>query len=235
MLNDKKILALINARGGSKGVPRKNVRPMNGKPLIGYSIECGKASLYIDRLIVSTDDPEIADVSKSFSADVPFLRPPELAGDTARQIDAMTHAVDFLEQRGERYDYICVLQPTCPLRSTADVDGTLSLLASSGADSVITVTEVGGRHPRTLYTKKENGCLKPYLQSDNGGVLRQNFEELFWRTGGVYAMKRDVLMEQKSLYGLDIRGYEIPEERCFNIDSLFDWDLCESYMGRVIS
>lgn len=231
MFKNHKILCLINARGGSKGVPGKNIRPMRGKPLIGYSIECAKKSGMIDHIIVSTDDRAIADVATSFGADVPFLRPAELATDKAKQIDAMIHAVGFLEGQGDRFDYICILQPTCPLRAVDDVDGALELLISSSADSVITVTDVGGRHPRTLYTKDSGQRLAPYLQSDAAGVLRQDFEDLYWRTGAVYAMKRDVLMNQRSLYGTDIRGYVMPEERCFNIDSPFDWDLCEAYMA----
>lgn len=231
MLKNHKILCLINARGGSKGVPGKNIRPMHHKPLIGYSIECAQKSRLIDYILVSTEDQKIADIAMSFGANVPFLRPAELASDQAKQIDAMIHAVGFMEEQGEKFDYVCVLQPTCPLRATEDVDGALELLISSGADSVITVTDVGGRHPRTLYTKDDSQSLKPYLQSDMAGVLRQNFEELYWRTGAVYAMKRDVLMDQRSLYGTDIRGYVMPEERCFNIDSPFDWDLCEAYMA----
>ncbi len=230
MLNNKRILGLINARGGSKGVPGKNIKLMNGKPLIGYSIECARQSRFIDKVLVSTDDPEIAEVAKSFGADVPFLRPQELASDTAKQIDAMIHAVNFLEDNGENYDIICVLQPTCPMRIAEDIDATLELLISSNADSAITVTDVGGRHPRTLYNKDQSGRVFPYLESDGAGVLRQNFEELYWRTGAVYAMKRDVLMMHKSLYGEDIRGHVMPEERCFNIDGPFDWDVCEAYM-----
>ncbi len=235
MLKNQRILGLINARGGSKGVPGKNIRPMNGKPLIGYSIECAKQSRYIDKVIVSTDDPQIINVAKSFGAEVPFLRPTELASDTAKQIDAMIHAVSFLEDKGEHYDIVCVLQPTCPMRISKDVDSTLELLVSSNADSAITITDVGGRHPKTLYKKSDEGRIQPYLESDTAGVLRQNFEELYWRTGAVYAMKRDILMDKKSLYGDDIRGHVMPEERCFNIDSPFDWNLCEAYMAKFKS
>jgi CMP-N,N'-diacetyllegionaminic acid synthase len=235
MLGEYRIIGLINARGGSKGVPGKNIKLLKGKPLIGYSIECGLNSRFIDKVLVSTDDANIAEVARSFGADVPFLRPAEFATDTSKQIDAMIHAVDFLERQGENYDIICILQPTCPLRTPEDVDATLKLLVDSKADSAITVTEVGGRHPRTLYRQKESGEIFPYLESDNAGVLRQDFEALYWRTGAVYAMKRDVLMDQRSLYGKIIVGQIMPEERCFNIDSPFDWNLCEAYMMRVKS
>lgn len=225
-----KTLCLINARSGSKGVPRKNIKPLNGKPLIAYSIETALKSRRIGRVVVSTDSQNIADVAKAYGAETPFLRPPELATDTAKQIDAMIHAVAALEQAGDRYDYICILQPTCPLRSAEDVDGALQLLLDSGADSVITVTDVGGRHPRTLYTQNPDGQIRAYLDSAPGGVLRQDFENLLWRTGAVYAMKRDILMEQRSLYGQDIRGYPVPEERSFNIDTIFDWELTEAWI-----
>ncbi len=226
-----KILCLINARGGSKGVPWKNIKPLGRKPLIGYSIEAAKASKLISHVVVSTDSMDIADVARNFGADVPFMRPAELASDTAKQIDAIIHAINFMEERGNTYDYICILQPTCPFRSVDDVDGALNLLISSGGDSVITVTDVGGRHPNTLYTMADNQQISPYVQNDGAGVLRQNFESLYWRTGSVYAMRRDVVMNEHSLYGKDIRGYPQPEERAFNIDSPFDWDLCEAYLA----
>lgn len=228
-----KILGLINARGGSKGVPGKNIKLLCGKPLIGYSIEAAKNSALITDIVVSTDCENIAKAAIDFGARVPFIRPPELATDTAKQIDAITHAITFLENNGEAYDYICILQPTCPLRSSNDIDGSLNMLIASGADSVITVTDVGGRHPKTLYTMGPDNTISPYIQSDTGGVLRQDFEALYWRTGSVYAMKRNVVMTQNSLYGQNICGYIQPEERAFNIDSPFDWALCEAYMEKI--
>lgn len=226
-----KILCLINARGGSKGVPGKNIKHLGGKPLIAHSIEAALKSKYLSRVVVSTDAADIADIAKKYGAEVPFMRPPELATDTAIQIDVIKHAIGFFEDRGETYDYICILQPTCPFRSVEDIDGSLKLLTDSGADSVITVTDVGGRHPKTLYKMADDARITPYLDSPAGGVLRQNFEALYWRTGSVYAMKRDVVMGG-SLYGTSIKGYIQDENRAFNIDSPFDWELCEAYMHR---
>lgn len=226
---ESRILCLINARGGSKGVPGKNIKPLGGKPLIAYSIEAALKSRLISKVVVSTDCPNIAKVAKNCGADVPFMRPPELASDTAKQIDAIVHAIRFLEGQGEIYDYICILQPTCPFRSVEDIDGALGLLIKSGSDSVITVTDVGGRHPNTLYRMKEDQIISPYVDMPTGGVLRQNFENLYWRTGSVYAMKRDVALGG-SLYGTKICGYIQDEARAFNIDSPFDWDLCEAYL-----
>ena len=230
MDKNAKVLCLINARGGSKGVPGKNVKPLGGKPLIAHSIEVAKKSRLITRVVVSTDAENIAAAAREAGADVPFLRPAELATDTAVQIDVIKHAVETIEATDGRYDYICILQPTCPFRSVEDVDGSLQLLIASNADSVITVTDVGGRHPKTLYRIDGKQGISPYLDSPSGGVLRQNFEILYWRTGSVYAMKRDVVMTG-SLYGSSIKGYIQDENRAFNIDSPFDWELCEAWLA----
>lgn len=228
--SNSSILCLINARGGSKGVPGKNIKPLNGKPLIGWSVDVARQSRLIKKVVVSTDSEEIARVATKHGASVPFIRPSELATDTAKQIDVVNHALKFLESMGERYDYVCILQPTCPLRSVEDVDGTLDLLISSGADSAITVTEVGGRHPRTLYKMHEGDQkVTPYVEKNTSGVMRQNFEALYWRTGAVYALRTSVV-KAGSLYGNDARGYKVPEERAFNIDTPFDFELTEAWL-----
>ena len=225
-----KILGLINARGGSKGVPRKNIKLLCGKPLIEWTINQALKSKFINRLIVSTEDQEIANVSKKLGAEIPFLRPKILANDNSLQIDAIKHAVNFVEAEGDFYDFIVVLQPTTPLRKTADIDGSLELLINSGADSVISVCDVGGKHPSTLYIESSGNKINPYIESNKKGVLRQQFKEVLWRNGAVYAMKRDVLIKKDSLYGENIVGYRMSEKNSFNIDTLFDWDLTESYL-----
>ncbi len=225
-----RVLCLINARGGSKGVPGKNIKKLGGIPLIAHSIRAAQKSRYLTRIIISTDAQDIADIAKEYGADVPFLRPPELASDTAKQIDAIIHAIQFAEkEEGQDYDYTCILQPTCPFRSTEDIDGTLDLLFKTGCDSAITITDVGGRHPNTLYRKDDSQIITPYIDLPKAGVLRQNFEDLFWRTGSVYAMKKSVAMSG-SLYGHSTCGYLQDESRAFNIDSPFDWELCEAYL-----
>ncbi len=234
MTNSPRILGLINARGGSKGVLGKNNKILHGKPLIAYAIESALQSKLISKVLVSTDNTAIAENAKSYGADVPFMRPPELASDTAKQIDAIIHAIKFEEERGEHYDIICLLQPTCPLRNAEDIDGTLNRLIEAGADSTITVSPVGIHHPMTLYSKDEENSLIPYIDADKAGVQRQNFKELFFRNGSVYAMKRDIIINDHSLYGKSTCGYLIPEERALNIDTPFDWDICEAYMARHI-
>ena len=224
------VLALVNARGGSKGVPRKNVRPLLGKPLIAWSIEAGLAATRVASVVVSTDDPEIAEAARHHGARVPFMRPAELAADDSLQIDTVRHAVGFLEAQNEFHDVVLILQPTAPLRRPEDVDGALQLLEMSGADSVISVSDVGGRHPLTCYRADADGVLSPLLPSDARGVQRQDFGTVLWRNGAIYAMRRDVVMTQHSLYGTRTVGYPMPEERSFNIDSLFDLRVTEGYL-----
>lgn len=225
-----KVLGLINARGGSKGVPRKNVRKLAGKPLIVWSIEAALSAKRIDSIVVSTDDEEIAAVARAAGARVPFMRPAELATDRALQIDSVRHAVSMLEQVGENYDAIVILQPTCPLRLPLDIDESVSILEETEADSVISVCEIGGRHPITCYQREPNGEVSPILPADERGVLRQEFGSVFWRNGAIYVVRRDIVMEMGSLYGDRTFGYLMPEDRSFNIDSIFDWNLTEAYL-----
>ena len=229
-MDNIKVLGLINARGGSKGVPRKNIKLLGGKPLISWSIKAGLKSKYINKLVVSTDDSEIAEVSRSFGAEVPFMRPKELASDSSLQIDSIKHAISFLEDEGEYFDIILLLQPTTPLRKTFDIDSSLELLIEKNADTVISVTDVGGRHPATCYEPLKDKKIVPYFKSDERGVLRQEFKPILWRNGAIYATKRNVIIDNNSLYGKSIVGYKMGEERSFNIDSQFDWNLTEAYI-----
>lgn len=228
-----RVLGLINARGGSKGIPRKNVRSLNGKPLIAYAIESGLGARLIDRVVVSTDDQEIAEVAMSFGADIPFMRPPELASDKALQIDAVRHAVEQLARAGDIYDVVVILQPTCPLRSAVDVDGAISMMAESGADTVISVMEVTGQHPLTMYTREPDGRLFPLLESNRAGVLRQEFRPIWWRNGAIYAIRTPVVMMDRSLYGRRVVGYPMPAERSVNIDEPLDWIIAEAMLKHL--
>ena len=229
---EPRVLALINARGGSKGIPGKNIRLLGEKPLIAWSIELALRCPSVASVVVSTNSPEIADVARANGARVPFIRPADLASDTSLQIDAVRHAIGFLEEQGETYDIVVILQPTVPFRMVEDVEGVISLLIGSGASSVITVTEVSGKHPMTMYRMGTDQSLAPLLEANSAGVLRQEFPRIYWRTGSVYAVQRDVVMNLRSLYGSDTRGYAVPEDRSINIDSLLDWDYAELYLRR---
>jgi CMP-N-acetylneuraminic acid synthetase len=227
-----RILGLINARGGSTGIPRKNIKILAGKPLIAYAIEAGRAAACLSRIVVSTDDDEIAAVAKLWGAEVPFMRPACLATAAALQIDAVKHAISTLRASGDAYDAVAILQPTCPMRTAEDIDGAMALMERAQADSVISVTRVEGQHPLTMYVEESDGALKPLMDSNPAGVLRQKFSDVWWRNGAVYGVRTQVVMERNSLYGSRTIGYRMPPERTVNIDEPLDWDIAEALLER---
>lgn len=225
-------LALINARGGSKGVPRKNIRLLCGKPLISYSIEVALNTKSVDRVVVSTEDAEIAEIAKQAGADIPFMRPLELASDTALQMETILYTIKRLQDDGDLYGRIVLLQPTAPLRAVADVENAIALQKRTKAHCVISVTDVAGKHPATLYQMCDNNKLVPYVSIDTAGINRQDLDLLYWRTGGIYVIETKSLLETGTLYGKDVRGLVVDERTTFNIDSLFDWELTEAWIER---
>jgi CMP-N-acetylneuraminic acid synthetase len=222
---------MINARGGSKGIPRKNIRPLMAKPLIGWSIEVAKQVRYIDRVIVSTEDEEIASVARRYGAEVPFMRPAELASDTSLQFDTILYNVERLEASGPRLDIVVLLQPTSPLRTVGDVEGCIELMASTGAETVITIAELHHFHPMGIWRIGEGTKLAPYDSTARAGFNRQTMPPLYWRTGSVYAFRRDVVLQKRAIYGDKVHGYMVNEPRSwFNLDTDFDWQLTEAWL-----
>ncbi len=227
---EEKILAVITARGGSKGVPRKNIRLVCGKPLIAYSIETAlqiRDRLY--RIIVSTDDAEIAGISRKYGAEVPFMRLPELAVDKTPTLPVLQHAVRFVEEQdGTRIGWVLLLQPTSPLRTKADILAALELAQLGDCDSVISVVQAP-THP--LFMKRiENGQLLSFsdVLVENEGTRRQDAQPpAYVRNGAIYLTRRDVLMERNSIWGRFIRPYVMPPERSVNVDSELDLKLAE--------
>lgn len=224
------VLALVNARGGSKGIPGKNIKPLLGKPLIAYSIAAGLGADNVDTVVVSTDDPAIAAAARTAGARVPFTRPAELASDTSIQIDTIIHAIEWLKAAGERYDVLCLLQPTSPGRTSADVTDAIDRFLASDADSLISVTEVGGRHPTGIYTAADSGVLAPLVPSDPAGTLRQHLPDYVYRNGAIFLARIPMLLERRSLYGDITIGYEMPAVRAMNIDEPLDWLVAEAIL-----
>jgi CMP-N-acetylneuraminic acid synthetase len=196
---------------------------VSGKPLLAYTAEAALASKKLQRVVLSTDDPEIALIGQWCGLDVPFLRPPELARDDTPTIPVLQDVVHKLEANGEYYDAIFLLQPTNPLRIADDIDGAIELLETSGADSVISFSEVGERHPaRMKWIDEEGRVLDPPFAETFEGQPRQQLNKMYLRDGSVYLTRRDVLMDENSLKGKDCRAWIIPEERSRNVDSYFD-------------
>ena len=218
-----KILAVVTARGGSKGIPGKNIKLLGGQPLLAYSIEAAKKSKLITHTIVSTDALEIAEVAKKFGGEVPFMRPKELAEDQTPHVPVMKHAIEFMEKKlGVTFDYAVILQPTSPFRTTDDIDQTLGKLITSKADSAVSLVDVGNEHP--VKAKKLVGDkVLPYCIPEPEGTRRQDFPPAYRRSGAIYAMRRDLIVKDGRLYGAHIVGYVVPQERSIDIDTPFEW------------
>ena len=230
---DEKILALIPARGGSKGVPRKNVRPVAGKPLLAYTIETALAARDLfQRIIVSTDDEEIAAVALAYGAEVPFLRPADLAGDRIPMIPVIQHAIRFVEEHdGVQLDWVLLLQPTAPFRTAADLTQAVALAQQGECDSVISVVQVFAHHP-ILMKRIEDDRLVPYCIDEKEGTRRQDYQPpAYMRNGAIYLSRRDVLMNG-SVWGQAIRPYVMPEDRSVNVDSELDLKLVELMLAE---
>lgn len=230
-----RVLAIVLARGGSKSVPKKNIRPLNGLPTIAYTIREALKCPRITRLVVSTESEEVAAVARQHGAEVPFLRPAHLATDTATSKDGLKHAAAFIEkQEGKPYDFIVELMCTNPLKTAADIDACLDKLIATGADSVIGVVQVFDQHParvkRIVEDRITDFCVPEPMDS-----RRQDLKpEAFLRNGSIYAMRRDVLMIQDKRYGTaDSRPYYFPPERSVNIDSEEDWFVAEQRLRKA--
>lgn len=218
-----RVLGIVTARGGSKGIPRKNIVPLLGKPLLAYTAEAALAARRLTRTVLSTDDEEIATVGRAAGLEVPFLRPPELARDNTPTIPVLQDVVQKLEASGERYDAILALQPTTPLRRPEDIDGAIALLERTGADAVISFVDVGEKHPaRMKFLDADGRVIDPPFAEQFEGQRRQDLPKMYLREGSIYLTRRDVLMLRHSLQGEDCRAWLVPVERACNIDVPFD-------------
>lgn len=220
-----KIVAVIPARGSSKGIPHKNMRDLAAKPLIAYTIEAALKSKTLDKVIVSTDDVKIAEISKSYGAEVPFFRPVELAGDDTPGLLVVQHAIKHVEVEGDLVDVVVVLQPTSPLRSERHIDMAVEKLLKTGADSVVTVCKVK-HHPFWSFVAKGDR-LYPFSEKGMTVSKRQDLPEIYAVNGAVYAVRRDVLFEQNSVFGRDTRAVIMPNEESVDIDDYFDLFIAE--------
>ena len=197
-----KVLGVIPARGGSKGIPRKNLAPVAGRPLLAFTVESALAARSLSRVVVSTEDAEIAEVARGLGAEVPFLRPEALAGDEVPAVPVLQHAVQALEAEGFRPDCIVCLQPTSPLRRAEHIDAAVELLLREKADSVVTVVPVPHNMNPLSVMRMEGGRLVPFLPDAPPVLRRQDKPEVFARNGpAVAVMTRETLMEGGRLYG----------------------------------
>ena len=223
-----KILAVIPARGGSKGLPRKNIMEIDGYPLIQYTINAALTAKNLTDVIVSTDDKEIAQISIELGAQVPFMRPNELASDMSESAPVIIHALKEMEEiRGYHYDAIIMLQPTCPLRSSKHIEKALELFFSKDCDSLVSVSSVGGVHPFRMKRMIGNELVSFIDQGFWDMRPRQVLPDVYIRNGSIYLIRRDTLIDQGQLIGKKCLGLVMSDEESVNIDTPIDFKLAE--------
>jgi len=218
MIGTQTVLALIPARGGSKGVPRKNIREIGGKPLIAWSIEAAKASRYIDRVVLSSDDQAIIDVAKAWGCDVPFVRPPELATDKADSMQVVRHAIATLP---EHYNYLVLLQPTSPMRNAEDIDAAIERCAQRGVVACVSVCEPD-KSPYWMIKVDRDGFAQPLFPAEQIPDRRQDALPVAAFNGAVYVARTEHLAGGGAFYADRTVAYSMPKERSFDIDTELD-------------
>ena len=226
------VVAFIFARGGSKGVPRKNIRPLAGKPLIAYAIETARASRLISRVIVSTDDTEIADVARRFGAEVPFMRPAELARDDAPEWLAWQHAIRELQKKPGKLDAFVSVPPTAPLRAVEDVDACIEKLLSTDADIVITATEARRNPYFNMITISPAGDAGIVIPPREPIHRRQSAPDVFDMCTVAYAARPEFVCRAKTVFEGRVKAVVVPPERSMDIDTELDFEIAEFLIKR---
>jgi N-acylneuraminate cytidylyltransferase/CMP-N,N'-diacetyllegionaminic acid synthase len=231
MYNGKRILAIIPARGGSKGLPGKNIKMLNGKPLIGWTIEQAKNCGYIDEIFVSTDSREIAAVGEEFGIKISSLRPAELARDSSSSIDVILYTINLLEQEKEEFDIILLLEATSPLRDSEDLENALKMLVDTdGAESIVGISRTENAHPTFLVSIGERNFIRPYGKSEFIFKRRQEIDDLYFFEGSLYISYVDSLKKRKSFYHEKTLGFEMPKYKSFEVDDIVDFKIIEALM-----
>ncbi|MBR8823451.1 N-acylneuraminate cytidylyltransferase [Fusobacterium necrophorum] len=231
MYQNKKILAVIPARGGSKGIPKKNITMLDGLPLIVYTLKSAQHSKYLDRIIVSTEDFEIKKVAEQYGGEVPFLRPVELAQDDSKTIDCILHTIDILKNIRETYDYVVILQCTSPLRKSWHIDEAIVRIISENGTSLVSVSEVE-EHPILMRTLNTDGTLQNLLNV-NSTIRRQNFPSFYKVDGAIYIQKIDENLNKDTSLNDGKLAYIMDRKYTVDIDEYLDIRKVELYLKEL--
>lgn len=230
MIDGKSVLAIITARGGSKGVPGKNIMMIGGRPLMQWSIDAARAARYVDRLILSSDDAAIIEVARKGGCDVPFVRDPALATDTASSVDVIADAL----QRVPGYDIVVLLQPTSPLRTAKDIDGTIALLMNSNAPACVSVRE-SEEHPYWTFKLGIDGKLTRFAEPDGGAPQRrQDLPQAWCLNGAVYAANVEWFLRNRTFLSPETVAFPMPAERSVDVDTFEDIEKINRLIGNAV-
>ncbi|WP_374943849.1 cytidylyltransferase domain-containing protein [Sphingomonas sp.] len=235
MIADRRVLAIVPARAGSKGLPGKNVRPLHGKPLLAWPIAAARGSRYVDRTIISTDDAGYAAIAVAHGAEAPFLRPADLAGDAAPSIGFVLHAVDTLAADGDHYHYVVLLEPTSPLTEAQDVDAALEQLVAERAcaDAVVGIAPMETTHPSFAVRRDDVGVIRPLLSESFGDLpRRQDLEPIFALDGTLYISTVEALRRECGFAHARTLGYVTDRFKAAEVDDLVDFLCVEALMAH---
>jgi N-acylneuraminate cytidylyltransferase/CMP-N,N'-diacetyllegionaminic acid synthase len=224
MFKKKKVLCVIQARSGSKGLKNKNITKLGNQPLIAWPINSALKSKYVDKVVVSTDSLKISKIAKKYGADVPFLRPKKLATDSAGTVDVIKHAIKFLEKKNDFFDYVICLESTSPLSSSKDINNAISILHNNSykADSIVGVGRCTSQHPEYLFLKGKNSLLKRYLSKRNIYKRRQDLSDVYFIDGSLYLSKVKSLFLNNSFVTKKTIPLIMPKYKSFEIDDYID-------------
>jgi CMP-N,N'-diacetyllegionaminic acid synthase len=235
-----KILGLIPARGGSKRLPRKNVKDFLGRPLISWTIEQAKRSRLLDKVVVSTDDEEIAEVARIYGAEVPFLRPGELAKDNSPTIDAVIHTLDWFEGKGEHFDIVAIIEPTSPLRKDDDIDKAAGKLIDNmeNADCIVSVGCISHELPFFTMKVTKDGYIEPFSDICTGfgskNYANQKIEDIYFPFGGIYISKNETLRKYGTIYQKRLMPHFVEKWQNYEMDDIYDY-LCIEAVAKYRS
>ncbi|WP_324721922.1 acylneuraminate cytidylyltransferase family protein [Salinimicrobium sp. HB62] len=228
-----KILGLIPARGGSKGIPGKNIKLLKGKPLLQYTIEAAERANLLSTIVLSSDDEEIIICAKKLGLEAPFQRPEELAGNSSSSLEVIQHAIKFFSKEAEKFDAVCLLQPTSPFRRERLIDEAIEKFIGGEFDSLISVREVPAEFNPHWVFKEKNGSLKIATGEKEIISRRQELPKAYYRDGAIYLTRAEVLMKQNSLYGKKVGYIDTTGDPYVNIDTPEDWEKAERLLSMI--
>ena len=233
MINGNKVLVIVPARSGSKGLKDKNILEIHGKPLLGWPINAALKSKYIDEVVLSTDSEEYKQIGLEQGANVPFLRPVEFSGDKVASIDVILHCIEWLEGQSKVFDILVLLEPTSPMTETIDIDTALEkLVAAPESTSIVGVSKAECNHPIFAYKKDEKLLLRPFIEQTGHAVRRQELDDAFYLDGSLYISCIEALKKERTFYTESTLGFEFPKWKAFEIDDEIDFEIVKLLMKK---
>jgi len=230
---ETKVLAVVPARAGSKGLPGKNIKVLCGKPLLAWSIESALGCSKIDDVMVSTDSPEYAEIAKQHGAIVPYLRSKDLSTDTSSSVDVVLDALEQMQSIGKVYDVVVLLEPTSPIRQNEDLCKSIDMVSSGTASAVVSIARCKSSHPAFLCSKNDSDTLSPYLNKSPTDIRRQDVDELFYLDGSFYVSAIEKIKSERTFYHIETKGIEVSEAGSWEIDSEIDFLVVQSIMEAL--